>query len=441
MTTIPSPASGASPASAASTVGAPAGSFGSRATVATLVRKLEDATVGNQDGIVGNERSAAGTGAGGSPFDTNPVLFRLRAFFEVGLSKSDEEGRLATFLAAAEKAWGRPVTTAARPAHVPAADWNAHLVDKAITLVRLGRSPDDVVDGFVAARGAVDGHAIAPREVFTQTWKPSGTPSGQTIVVSPGFLETGRNYVEQIQLLNARGHEVIALDHQWAGLSSSSEGRGASGGIDRGFGIARDVAAVTAQAAASSRKVTLVGTSMGAGAGVLGAVLMNDAGKLQLDGPPMPKGLSAVLQGPFFDRTRSLPNMLLAGSGLVPGAKEIPLPALGLPILSGDQATLRKIAAHASTEHLTGRAQAFHASTEDLRTMKGLLASGARPQGRIEIIHATKDTLARYEATAEWVNLLGERAQLTTIDSTSHVFEENPAEQVLLLEGLARLGV
>lgn len=416
-------------------------SFGSRATVATLVRKLDDATSGNKDGIVGNERSAAGTAAGASAFDKNPLLFQLRAFFEVGLTKTDEEARLTSFLDAAVKGWREPVTTAARPAHVDEADWNAFIADKAISLVRLGRTPGEVTEGFVKARGSVDGQAIAPRDVFTQTWKPLGPPSGHTIVVSPGFLETGRNYVEQIQLLNQQGHEVIVLDHQWAGLSSSAAGKGANGGIDRGFGVARDVAAVTAHAAAAGKKVTLVGTSMGAGAGVLGAIVMNDAGKVHLDGPQMPKGLSAVLQGPFFERTKSLPNELLAGSGLIPGARNVPLPALGLPILSGDQATLRKIAAHASTEHLTGRAQAFHASSEDLATMKKLLEGGHGPQGKIDVIHATRDTLARYEATAEWVKLLGDRGSLTTIDSTSHLFEENPREQALLLDGLKRLGL
>lgn len=416
-------------------------SFGSRATVATLVRKLDDATSGNKDGIVGNERSAAGTAAGASAFDKNPLLFQLRAFFEVGLTKTDEEARLTSFLDAAVKGWREPVTTAARPAHVDEADWNAFIADKAISLVRLGRTPGEVTEGFVKARGSVDGQAIAPRDVFTQTWKPLGPPSGHTIVVSPGFLETGRNYVEQIQLLNQQGHEVIVLDHQWAGLSSSAAGKGANGGIDRGFGVARDVAAVTAHAAAAGKKVTLVGTSMGAGAGVLGAIVMNDAGKVHLDGPQMPKGLSAVLQGPFFERTKSLPNELLAGSGLIPGARNVPLPALGLPILSGDQATLRKIAAHASTEHLTGRAQAFHASSEDLATMKKLLVGGHGPQGKIDVIHATRDTLARYGATAEWVKLLGDRGSLTTIDSTSHLFEENPREQALLLDGLKRLGL
>jgi len=414
-------------------------SIQSRATLGTLVQKLNDATVGNKDGIVGNEDKPAGSPAGASAFDTNPMLFKLRAFFASD-SRSSDEARLSGFLDAAEKTWGTPVSSLPRPAHVSAEAWSTHLVDKAITLVRLGREPGDITDGIVAARGSVDGQAIAPRDVFTQTFKAIGTPSGKTIVMTPGFLESGRNYVEQAQLLNKAGHDVVVLDHQWAGLSSG----GNQGGIDRGFGIARDVAAVVADVAARSpaQTVVIVGTSMGAGAGALGAVLMGDAGKIHLerdDGAQMPRGLNAVLQGAFFARTKSLANGFLAATGRVPGLNQIPLPALGLPILSGDQATLRKLAAHATTEDLSGRPQAFNASDEDLATMKALIASGVRPGGKLEFIHANQDTLARYETAAEWAGLLGDRARLTTVDSTSHVFEENLAEQGLLLDALKRL--
>ena len=366
-------------------------------------------------------------------------MFKLKGFFAVGLSKNDEETRLGDFLAAVQKELG-PVTTAEKPAWISQPNWNAHVVDKAISLVRLGRVPGDVVDGFVKASGKIDGHAIATRDVFTQTWAPIGKPSGQTIVVSPGFLETGRNYSEQIQLLNKQGHEVVVMDHQWSGLSGSAQHGGAKGHIDRGFGIARDVAAVVAHVAGEGKHVRLAGTSMGAGAGVLGAVLMNDADKVQLQGPAMPKGIHVVLQGPFFARTPNLVNETLALAGKIPGVNQLPLPATGMPVLSGDQATLRLIAQHASTEHLTGAAQAFHASDEDLLTMKRMLDSGARTLGRIEVVHSTKDTLAKYEATLEWMKVLGDKAHLQTIDSTNHVYEENPQQMGLVLEALARLG-
>jgi pimeloyl-ACP methyl ester carboxylesterase len=421
--------------------------FGSRATVSTLIARLDDATVGNKDGIVGNEAKKTGDASGASVFDTNPLLFQLRGFFSVGLSKKDEQTRLADFLGAVEKQFG-PVTTETKPAWVKQADWNTYVVDKAITMVRLGRAPSDCTDGFVKARGSVDGNDIAPRDVFTQTWKPAEgvKASGKTVVLSPGFLESGRNYTEQIQLLNKQGHEVVVMDHQWAGLTGNptkGDDGGARGHIDRGFGIARDVAAVAAHLSQQGKDVTLVGTSMGAGAGVLGAVLMNDAdpSRVKLEGAQMPRNLNVVLQGAFFDRSGGVLNGALAASGKIPGLNLVPLPATGAPILSGDQATLRMIAAHASTEHLTGQAQAFHASTEDLATMKKLLESGTRPGGKIELIHSNKDTLASYDAARAWSTLLGDKAHLHTVDSTSHVYSESPTEMKLVLGGLERLGL
>lgn len=129
------------------------------------------------------------------------------------------------------------------------------------------------------------------------------------IVLSPGFQETWRNFVDQIDALDAAGHDMVAMDDQRAG-----ETDGQPGGLDRGFGVARDVAAVTARAAGIAKEkcgdggqVLLYGNSMGAGPGVLGAVLMNDAGAVKLEGEPMPRGLS-VLQSPFLGATPSPSN-------------------------------------------------------------------------------------------------------------------------------------
>ncbi len=413
-------------------------SFGSRARVATLVGKLADAT-GNKDGIVGNESSAANTPVAKSTvaswFDKNPLLFSLKQQLAVGVSKADETASLAAFLSSFEKDAG-PVTTLSKPAHVAADDFAAFRVDKAITLVRFGRSPADVTDHIVAAKGSVDGDVIAARDVFVQRFAPQGTPSGKTIVVSPGFFEDGRHHTEQAMLLSAKGHAVVVLDHQWAGLSSTS-----NGGIDRGFGIARDVASVAAwaQAEAPNNKIILLGTSMGGGAGVIGALTMNDNDRVQLDGPQMPKGIDAVVQGALFTRTSSFVNNALAAVGSVPVLKDIQLPSTGMPILSGDQATLRKLAAHATTEQLTGKAQAFHASKADLNVVTTMLDNGQRPTGRLYALHADKDTLADHDTTKHIVGLLGDRAKFHSFSSTSHVIEEHPEEQHLVFEALAWL--
>ncbi len=408
-------------------------SFGSRAQVTTFLQKIEDATVGNKDGIIGNESDAAGSPKGGA-IANNPLLFALKQSLAAGWSKADENQKLSSFMTASEKTFGGPVTSLSKPAHVDDERWNGFRLDKAISLVRLGLTPNDVSEHVVTAAGSVDGHAIAPRDVFVQRFAPQGTPSGKTIVVSPGFLESGRNYLEQANILCKEGHAVVVMDHQWAGLSS-----GPQGGIDRGFGIARDLAAVAAWAHADAPKneVVLLGTSMGAGAGVVGALTMNDHDRIQLQGPAMPKGINAVLQGPFFARTSSVANATLAAAGTIPLIKEIPLPATGLPILSGDQATLRKLAAHATTESLTGRASAFHASTEDLATTKQAIDAGKGPTGKVYVIHAEGDTLADYQASKMWTAALGNNAKFHTIvGSTSHVIEENLAEQKLMLDGL-----
>lgn len=408
--------------------------FGSRAQVTTFLEKIADAT-GNKDGVLGNEAGPKDSAPGGV-FAKNPILFGIKQNLAAGWSKSDENAKLAGFLEATTQAFGGPVTSLAKPARLSDETWNAFQLDKAISLVRFERSPSQVHEHIVKASGSVDGHAIAARDLFVQRFEPVGPPSGKSFVISPGFLETGRNYLEQACLLTSQGHAVVVLDHQWAGLSE-----GDRGGIDRGFGIARDVAAVVAwqNAEHPGEKVAVIGTSMGGGAGVTGAVLMNDLGKLQLDGPAMPRGVDVILQDPFFARTKSVPNALLALAGSIPVVKDIPLPAMGLPILSSDQATLRKLAAHATTEHLSGRAQAFHASTDDLARMKSLLEAGSRPEGKFFVIHADKDTLADYDTTREWVGLLGKNATLHTLHSDSHVIEENPSERDVVLAGVAWL--
>src|SRR5438270_201561 len=80
--------------------------------------------------------------------------------------------------------------------------------------------------------------------------------------------------------LNRRGVDVILMDQQWAGYTKG----GSPGGIDRAFGISRDVAAVTAFAAQVAerdyrnhpgRQVVVTGVSMGGGPGVVGALALN----------------------------------------------------------------------------------------------------------------------------------------------------------------------
>jgi alpha-beta hydrolase superfamily lysophospholipase len=406
---------------------------GSRARAELFSQLIDDATTGNKDGIAGNEDKIAGDVSGQTIFETNPLLFKLKETIDAGFSKLPEEQKLATFLAGAEKAWGRPVSDVPKPSFVSQQDWNAHLVDKAIQLVRLGRDPSSVTDKYVHASGTVEGMKLADRELFTQTWAPTGPSNGETLVFGPGFLEDHDDYIEQIETANKLGYTCEVYDQQWAGLTS-----GAHGQIDDAYGITRDAAAVCADAAQSGNHVILVGTSMGGGAGAVGAWVKNaKPGAIELNGPQMPKDVDIVGQDAYFSRTPTLLNEALYATSFVPGLNQIPLPAMGAPVLSSNPAVLRLIAQHATTEKLTAKAQAFHASDKGLQAIKQDLEDGVKPEGKAILIHATRDSLADYDTASQWANLMG--AKLISYDSDTHVPEENKAEQGILFQALAQL--
>ncbi|MBT6431785.1 MAG: hypothetical protein HOK28_01755, partial [Deltaproteobacteria bacterium] len=183
----------------------------------------------------------------------------------------DDLGELLAFRADCEAFWGEPVTglDLGRLRH-----GDLFAVHKAVAMARLGRTPADVTEGYCTASGSVDGVRLFPREIFWQRFKPIGQANGRFVVVSPRFGETGRDYYDAIQAMNHEGYDVVVMDHQWAG---QSEGKAAE--IDRGYGVARDVAAIAAWAATvqareygdvSGAAVILAGKALGASAGVLG---------------------------------------------------------------------------------------------------------------------------------------------------------------------------
>ena len=259
-------------------------------------------------------------------------------------------------------------------------------------------------------------------------------------MVSPGFQETGRNFYEQIQLLNNEGHDVVVMDHQWAGYTS-----GKKGALDRGFGVARDVAAVAAQAAQIAQKeygaipgseVVLLGNSMGAGPGVLGAITLNDQGKLSLDGPQMPRGLKAILQAPFLEARPSVVGNAVQAAGGVPVLNDVWLPASGVPVLTRDPIAAAKFAQHAAAENIGARLSAMTAANEDLATLKQMLADGKGPAGKVYFIHGDNDPLADVAGTELAAKQLGAQAHAQIIDSDDHILEESPTQQGHILEGM-----
>src|SRR5579872_706131 len=158
----------------------PGGSWGGRSQIEATIKEL-DAVQGkapSSDGIWGF-------------LSRNPLASKIEDFFAPGLSTRGDKKKLASFVAEKEKEWGAPVSD------LPAGsikNQDLFLAQKAIALARFGRSPADVTEGFVDAKGSVFGQTIAPRKIFWQRWKPIGTPSGRLVVISPGFQETGRNF-------------------------------------------------------------------------------------------------------------------------------------------------------------------------------------------------------------------------------------------------------
>lgn len=402
-----------------------------RSQIGALMRELRDVR-GNRDGLVSNEDAPAGTLP--SFAQRQPILARWSAALSVGLSASDEKQALETFVADAEARWKDSVSTLKSQDGVFRAD-------KALTLDRLGRTPSEVVDDFVHASGSVDGHPIDAREVFVQRWKPTTTPTGKVVVLCPGYLETGRNFYEQVQLFNRQGADVIVMDAQWAGYTMSPVGK-----IDRGFGVTRDIAAVAAYAAQLAdreyaslpgKQVILSGNSMGAGPGAIGALTMNDNGLIQLDGAQMPKGLSALVESPYFATTRGIINAVLVAGSYVPLLRMIPLPAIGLPRLSVDKTVNSKIAHRSTVERIKARLQALRASAADLERIRGLISTGHGPLGRVYIVQGEGDLLADTQATQEVAAQMGPKSQLVVLPTDSHVLEEDPSYQERLLDGLA----
>jgi alpha-beta hydrolase superfamily lysophospholipase len=396
----------------------PGGSWGSRSQIEATIKEL--------DGVSGKAPPS-------SIWDflsRNPLTSKVADFFEPGLSTSDETKKLSDFVASKEKEWGAPVSD------LPAgAIKNQDLFEaqKAIALARYGRSPADVTEGFVDARGSVDGQPIAARKIFWQRWKPIGKPSGRLVVISPGFQETGRNFYQQIQLLNKEGDDVIVMDQQWAGYSE-----GTPGALDRGFGVARDVAAVAAFAheAAPSEKLVLFGNSMGAGPGVLGAATLNDHGKIQLDGPAMPTGVPIVLQAPYLKTTDSLLNDGLEGMAHVPFVNGLELPSMGLPVLTHDKTAAATAANEAVAEDVRAESKTLLSANADIATITGMIKNGQGPTGPVYVLAEKGDPLADPSASEAVVRELGSKAKMDLLDGDDHVLEESPSEQRYFLAGI-----
>lgn len=411
--------------------------WGKPSQIAGTVDELLDLK-GNKDGIWHNESQPKGTL--GSALDRNPLALKALAHEEGKYLAKYQIEALTQFRMGQEDKWGEPVT---RLDITQLKDGELFAAQKAIALTRMERTPSEVTDGFVRAAGKVNGHQIPEREVFYQRFKPVGEPSGKMVVMFPGFLQTGRNFYEQVQLLNKQGHDVIVMDQQWAGQTKG----GKDGGVDRGYGITRDVAAVAAYAQTQldadyknhpGKELILMGTSLGGGPGVIGALTMSENNKLELEGPPMPKQVKAVLQGPFLGATDNLGNKVANAASRLPGINQVPLPTIGIPILSTDKEALQKIAQGAVMEDLQARLQAMTGVNKDTDEIMQMIAEGKGPKVPIEIIHSKGDPLASSDKS-KWLAAKLPHAHVQLLNRNDHVLEQQRDEQVEALKALERL--
>jgi alpha-beta hydrolase superfamily lysophospholipase len=390
---------------------------GSRAEIGALMNELRD-VLGNRDRIWGNETKPAGSI--GNVFERNPLSLKIGTGLGVGFSKRDEIAAIESFRKDREAEWGAPVMDPAIEGALNGGGFFA--AHKAITLARIGRTPRDVTEAFVVAKGKVAGKEIPETRVFTQRFRSIGEPTGDVVVCSPGFLETGRVFIDQVQRLNQAGIDVIVMDHQWAGHT-----RGKRGGIANGESIALHAAAVLAYAGEIAKAeygekghVALLGESMGAGAGGLGPVLMNAVGKLELRGPQIPSDVDIALQAPFLGASPNLINGALSGAAKIPVVNGIAMPGLGLPDFVDEPKAEHVVAQGMVLEDIRGRLQAFRASDAFIETMRNAIEAGGRPGGKVIIVHDAKDPLADPNGSQWLAEKLGGQADLIRLDGGNH---------------------
>ena len=317
--------------------------------------------------------------------------------------------RLSAFRAECEGNWGEAVTEVASGL---LRHGELFSVRKALALKELGRTPGQVTEGFITATGTVDGNRIEPREIFYQRFRPTASPLRRMLVVSPPFGITGRNYFMAASRLNELGYDVLLMDHQWAGQTSGTQGR-----LDRGFGVARDVAAVAAYASRAVQKeygeapdagVTLIGKNLGGSAGVLGALLYNDQDLLRLDGRPMPKGLDAVLVSPWFGQENSFRNRVRKVVSRVPVFNQLAVP--------GESPGVRLD----TPRDLKSRFTAMRSALPDIRLLTERIEAGQTSTGKIYVIHSASHPYINPEKSAWLVSRYGERGTLRMVD-TRHI--------------------
>lgn len=422
-------------------IGTSMGDWGSVPQIAATYQELLDIQ-GNKDGIWENEDKAVGTVTGiGTTLPFKPWFERKEETLKAIITTKNVVGEITKFVESQEKQWGTKVS---KLSSSQIDSYKLFAAQKAISLARMKRNPSEVTEGFVKASGSVNGIKISDRDIFWQRFKPTSSPNGKVVMISPGFQETGRNFYEQLSKLNKEGYDVITMDHQWAGYTKG----GQPGGLDRGFGASRDVAAMAVFASDIANKdyasykgheAILFGNSMGAGPGVLGAITLNDNGKIDLNGKKMPVGMKALLQSPYLATSESIINSAITFFSKVPFAKSLQLYSSGLPILTHDKTAAQKGTQVALLEDIRAQLRTMSSGAQDINFILDMIKSGEKPKGTIVIVHGKNDPLASSEKSS-WLNTqMQGRARVEIVSSDNHVLEQSPTEQNYAISAIKKL--
>ncbi|RYF11589.1 MAG: hypothetical protein EOO40_03045 [Deltaproteobacteria bacterium] len=317
---------------------------------------------------------------------------------------------------------------------------------KVIDLLRLGRTPLEVEDGFVRAQGALHGEEIDPRDLFFQRFAPRAAQpgqvaraSGKVVLLAPGLGETGRHFVEQIETLCRGGHEVVIFDQQWAGQSRDLEANPPDGHLDRGFGIARDIACMAAHIVTRLRPgapVVLLGQGTGAAA-VLMMLVAQRRGELPVTLPKM----HAVLQSPYLSPTPSGHNRLLGLMAKLPGLHNLQAQAFMPKPGHSNQAARRAYLQTCVRDRVQTRLGSLLRLRDDLRLTWQWLREGSKPQGRLVVLHNADDPWAdpaqSYRLTQQ--ELLGPLASVRILQGADHGLAFAPEQRQEVLWGMQKL--
>lgn len=403
--------------------------WGTYAQLAGTVQDMADVdqrgdTPGNRDGLWGNEDLDPGTSTGMSY--RNPLAIKANQLLN-GPSREDAITALVDFRQYREAEWGRPVS-ALEPGTLIAG--SLFLAQKAVNITRLGLTPEQVTEGHFTASGSVDGHEIPDRNVFYQRFHPTTEPAGVILMVSPGFIESGRNFLEQLRPVLDKGVDVITFDQQWVGQSTGGD----PGGFDSGFSLMRDSASALAFAEQIRKEeygdlpnsqIVLFGNSMGAGPGGWGTLTMMAKGAIQLEGAELPERVKGVFTAPFLGATPSIENTILGAASKIPFINRVALPATGLPIVTDDPVAAQKVSQLLVLENTKSQIASFSTANPAIERIKELNDAGVHPRGPITIVHGKDDTLAHSAPSNTSAKNLPQTVELRLLDTSDHVLGQS----------------